>query len=66
MYQILSVSTWFCGRYDKNISVFFSVHSIDARALFSFTFRGEKYCRKLQPPRCTNVTDRQTADGFAI
>ena len=29
MYQILSESTWFCdGRYDKNILVFFSVHSV--------------------------------------
>ena len=28
MYQILTESTEFCGRYDKNILVFFSVHSV--------------------------------------
>ena len=28
MYQILSESTDFCGRYNKNILVFFSVHSV--------------------------------------
>ena len=28
VYQILSESTGFCGRYDKNILVCFSVHSV--------------------------------------
>jgi len=28
MYQSLSESTKFCGRYDKNILMFFSVHSV--------------------------------------
>jgi len=30
VYQILSETTGFCGRYDKNILVcFFSVHNVD-------------------------------------
>ena len=52
VYQMLSESTGVCGRYDKNILVCFSVHSVGHPDLLCSVVRSSQKIRR--PPICVS------------